>query len=375
MHLSYVCLPFRSHLDWGGVYELFECLCSKGIRVTVLSGHSIKPYLPNEVEFIDIGLGEGEHKRENETIQECLVRHREEIFFDVNKFLIGYNKLIDFFRVDRPGLVLCDSACKSGIYACRNLNLRYKVVCPEERYSPSFLGQLDGELHDKWSSAVKHKVSIDEHTIFEYPINHYSPFGNIHFTTPEFWGVSYWKEEFYGASKLGIDLRTNESIRESVYISCGTLFYSKSQIEDILDVISFMKLPFKFSNTFDGNTSFTGLGIENYNADEKVILSESKFAIIQGGLGTTINCIRHGIPVIIWPLIPANLRQARSIHSLKSGIMVENKSQLKKAVQDLILNYGEYRRNALRLMESFDSLGGVYRLSQEIYQELLCSSD
>ncbi len=88
-------------------------------------------------------------------------------------------------------------------------------------------------------------------------------------------------------------------------------------------------------------------------------MKNSKIVIFSGGHGTCFEVIKHRKPSICIPTQPEQMGNARKLDKLKCSIYVENKRQLKPAIEEIEGKIEFYKRNVERLSEYSSRFKGL----------------
>ncbi len=96
------------------------------------------------------------------------------------------------------------------------------------------------------------------------------------------------------------------------------------------------------------------------NKDQrKEYMKNAKIVIFSGGHGTCFEVIKHRKPSICMPTQPEQMGNARKLDELKCSIYVENKKQLKSAIEEIEGKIEFYKNNVERLSEYSSKFKGL----------------
>lgn len=91
----------------------------------------------------------------------------------------------------------------------------------------------------------------------------------------------------------------------------------------------------------------------------KEYMKNAKIVIFSGGHGTCFEVIKHRKPSICMPTQPEQMGNARKLDELNCSIYVENKRQLKLAIEKIEENIEFYKNNIERLSEYSSRFNGL----------------
>lgn len=91
----------------------------------------------------------------------------------------------------------------------------------------------------------------------------------------------------------------------------------------------------------------------------KEYMKNAKIVIFSGGHGTCFEVIKHRKPSICIPTQPEQMGNARKLDELKCSIYVENKRQLKSAIEEIEEKIEFYKNNVERLSEYSSKFKGL----------------
>jgi len=93
----------------------------------------------------------------------------------------------------------------------------------------------------------------------------------------------------------------------------------------------------------------------------KEYMKNAKVIIFSGGHGTCFEVIKHKKPSICIPTQPEQMANARKMDELKCSIYVENKGQLKSAIEEIEANREFYESNVKKVHEHSSRFKGLSR--------------
>ncbi len=90
-------------------------------------------------------------------------------------------------------------------------------------------------------------------------------------------------------------------------------------------------------------------------------MKNAKVIIFSGGHGTCFEVIKQRKPSICIPTQPEQMANARKLDELKCSIYVENKGQLKSAIEEIEAKKEFYRSNVEKIHEYSSRFKGLRR--------------
>jgi len=410
--IAFFSIPLFGHVNFG--LKIAKKLTLKGYDVEYYSGTAYKNFIENsgvkfkaysnEIEY----LFSFENSSYNNNYMQHIRAEKQDHISEWYKFCHHLYTIVDIFMkndvcaMDKPDLIIYDSAALWGRYIAKYFNIPCVASCTPYTYPKNYVVSdysrfarliLQEELNDAEARRTIHILnatlnkslpSVVDASIIEplYPLADY----RFIYTTEEFQsgteyindGQNYFCGIMIGDDELDFDCeQLIDKNRKNVYIAFGSIYNNAEIFKELVNACKNLDYHFILNIGSTINPDSFGDLPKNWTIVKRVnqmaLLKNIDVFVSHGGVNSVREAMHFGVPIIVMPSEGDTLCAAEDIKNNKVGveIKVEDIKEINKKITEVIDNsiYKTNSTNLSKKMQSKCGLNGVVKIIDKILED------